>query len=175
MKNKLSITLAVLSACSVLALFLAGCASAPSAPQQGEASRDPSDRWIKGNMTRLEDGVVYSFRIQKKLAFGGSATGGVAAIHPSGGPRLAGQYTGMMASGHANSWAQASAWGSGGWATAQGSGYTRWQSETANAQATLTDDQGLAIQIRMLIKAGLMPHGMGEGLDNQGRHYQITF
>ncbi len=156
-------------------LFVAGCASAPTAPQQGQAPRDPSDGWIKGTMTRLEDGVVYSFRIQKKFAFGGSATGGVAAIHPSGGPRLAGQYTGMMASGHANSWGEASAWGSGGWATAQGSGFTRWQSETANAQATLNDGQGLVIQIRMLIHAGWSPHGMGEGLDNQGRHYQITF
>lgn len=156
-----------------LLLFLAGgCASAP---KEGEAARDPTDGWIKGTMTRLEDGAVYSFRIQKKLAFGGSATGGVAAIPPDHGSRLTGQYTGILESGHANTWGQATAWGSGGSATAQGSSFTRWQSHTANTQASLTDGKGLVIQIRMLIQAGWSPHGMGEGFDNQGRHYQITF
>jgi hypothetical protein len=162
------------------ALMLAGCASDPNhveKPKPPPVAKEPSDGWIKGTMTRLEDGATFSFRIQKKWAFGGSATGGVAAIGES--ETYRGQYTGILPGGSANTWGQstATAYGSGGWATANASGssHTQWQSRTANAQASMTDSNGTAIHVQMTIQAGFSPHGLGQGIDNQGRHYQITF
>lgn len=156
-------------------LLVSGCAApstvvtrpAPPPVKPVEAPRDESEGWIKGSLTSLEDGTRYEFRIQKKMAWGGSATGGVVAIHPGTKARLTGQYTGMLQSSHATAFAMNSSrqWASG-WATET--------SRNANAFASLTGD-GLAIQLRLEIMSGFSPHGMGEGLDNHGHHYQVQF
>lgn len=158
----------------LLLLLVAGCASHPEVATHHEAPvkhvevpRDESDGWIKGTLISLEDGTHYEFRIQKKMAWGGSATGGVVAINPTTKERLAGQYTGMMQSSRANAFAMNSSgqWASG-WATAT--------SRNANAFASLTGGD-VSIQLRMEIMSGFSPHGMGEGLDNHGHHYQVQF
>jgi hypothetical protein len=156
--------------------LLCGCTTPqPSSSGTATAPADPSDKWIKGTLTCLESGTALSFRIQKKMAWGGSATGGVVAINPTTNERFSGQYTGMMESGHINSSATATAWGSGGYATGSATGFTRWQSEMANAAATLNDQKGTVIQLRMQIHAGWSPHGIGDGIDNHGNHYQVQF
>jgi hypothetical protein len=160
----------------LIAAFLTGCTTPTSSSSKSStAISDPSEHWIKGTLSCLENGSVLSFRIQKKMAWGGSATGGVVAINSITGQRFTGQYTGMMDSGHINSWANADAWGTGGYATASATGYTHWQSEMANAAATLTDQSTNIIQLQMQIHAGWSPHGIGRGIDNQGRHYQLQF
>lgn len=157
----------------LLSFLLAGCASAPTTANR--SGRHPSDGWIRGTMTCLEDGTVYSFRIQKKFAFGGSASGGVVALHPDGRTRLAGQYTGALNAFGSFQTDTASATRT----TADGketqSAKTEsWQLRTANAQAVLAG-AGRTIQLRLLIHAGLMPHGTGEGRGNDGKHYAIQF
>src|SRR5687768_3657635 len=137
--------------------LLCGCASPqPSSSGTAAAPADPSDKWIKGTLTCLESGAVLSFRIQKKMAWGGSATGGVVSINPATNERFNGQYTGMIESGRVHSSA---------------TGSVRWQSEMANAVATLNDQKGTVIQLRMQIHAGWSPHGIGDGIDNHGNHY----
>lgn len=154
--------------------FMFGCAPATVASHQAvppvkpvEAPRDESEGWIKGSLTSLEDGTRYEFRIQKKMAWGGSATGGVVAIHPETKARLSGQYTAMLQSSRAAAFAMNSSrqWASG-WATET--------SRNANAFASLTGVD-LAIQLRLEIMSGFSPHGMGEGIDNHGHHYQVQF
>ena len=128
--------------------LLCGCATPPPSSSGTTAvAADPSDKWIKGTLTCLEDGTVLSFRIQKKMALGGSAAGGVVAINSATKSRFTGQYTGLMQS----------------------------DFTMANAVGTLNDQQGTVIQLRMQIRAGWSPHGIGEGIDNHGNHYQIQF
>lgn len=157
-------------------LLVCGCAiPPPSSSGTAAVPADPSDKWIKGTLTCLENGAALSFRIQKKMAWGGSATGGVVAINPTTNERFSGQYTGMMESGRIHGSATATAWGSGGYATGSATGFAHWQSEMANAAATLNDQKGTVIQVRMQIHAGWSPHGIGEGIDNHGNHYQVQF
>lgn len=164
-------------------LLLAGCASQDdvwvpphdeSTPSHTVQSSDPSDGWIHGSLTCVEDGTSYSFRIQKKIAWGGSATGGVVALKE--GTRLSGQYTGILPGGRSSAWANASGWNSrGDYASANASAFATWRSTVANAQGTLTDGDGTMIQIAMQIQSGWSPHGIGQGVDNKGRRYTLQF
>jgi hypothetical protein len=154
----------------LLVLCFCGCA-APSTPGEVRAAplpRDPTQDWLKGKLTCLQDGSVLEFRIQKKFAWGGSATGGVAAIHPKTGERFTGQYTAMMQSSDGHSQlilpSGRSVYGN-----------THVVSRNANAIASLSSTNGTTIQLSMEILAGFTPHGIGQGQDNTGRQYQVQF
>lgn len=141
------------------ALVLAGCAT-----QRGE----PSAGWIPGTLTCVDDGTVMPFRIQKKWAFGGSATGGVWATNAVTREQFSGQYTAIIprAFGYAravNSYGQS--------ATAYGTA----RSGTANAAASLKGDKGTVISLEMDIATGWSPHGIGGGNDNKKRTYRVQF
>lgn len=162
----------------LIAALLSGCASNPTpvSTEPSASAGDPSDGWIHGSLSCLEDGTVYSFRIQKKIAWGGSATGGIVALNSTPRARFSGQYTGILPGGRANAWANASAWDSnGGYASANTSSFSTWRSTVANAEGTMADGSGTLIQIAMQINAGWSPHGIGQGIDNKGRHYSIQF
>lgn len=128
--------------------------------------RDPSDGWLRGSLT-ASDGTRLDFRIEKKRARGGSATGGVVALHPNG-ERFTGTYTGILPSATGRSYVQLP---SGQWAWVN----TRMQSNTANAIATLSNTNGTTIQLSLTILAGFTPHGIGGGQDNRGVTYQVQF
>lgn len=158
-----------------LSLGLIGCQHTP--PDSGQsavatpkpaASRDPSESWLPGQITSLSDGVTLPFRIEKKFAWGGSATGGVAATHPDTGERFTGTYSAILPSSHGTGRLYSP---STGWATAQ----TTQRSQTANAIATLKGDKGTVIQLELQIQSGFRPHGIGSGSDNQNRRYQVQF
>ena len=156
--------------CALCALLTA-CATTPETSESRAArspSKDPSESWLKGTMTCLADGATCPFRIEKKMAWGGSATGGVAATHPVTGERFKGQYTGILPSSRGSAQFRT---------PAGGTFYGNYQEtgRNANAVATLNGDKGTVIQLQMQILAGWTPHGIGSGTDNQGRRYQLQF
>lgn len=165
-----------------LCVLLTSCASTPETPEARVARRqadqqkrtehaktkDPTDGWLKGTLTCLADGTAMPFRIEKKMAWGGSATGGVAATHPVTSERFTGQYTGILPSSRGTAQLHTP---SGRWL------YGNYQEtgRNANAVATLTGDKGTVIQLEMQILAGWTPHGIGSGADNRGQRYQVQF
>lgn len=160
---KTTSSLSILAAISLLA----SCASNPAAPKPEPPPKDPTASWIKGTLTCLDDGAVLPFRIQKKWAWGGSASGGVAATHPATGERFQGQYTALLQASRSH----ATIYSGGQWAYAN----THQTSRNANTIASLTGDRGTVIHIQMEILAGWSPHGIGTGRDNTNRHYQVQF
>lgn len=151
---------------SILLLTLcAGCVS----------SKDPKT-WLVGSLTRMEDGNVMEFRIQTAMAIGGSATAGVMAVDPVTTNHFTGQYVGIMNSGSSSSISGMDAeFSNGNSAFYSSTTNHRWQSDNANTRATLNDGHGTVIRLRMTIHAGWVPHGMGEGIDNKGNHYEVMF
>ena len=175
---------AILLFCAVLHL---GCHSTPKPPEdaaarqarearteadrierarRAEANRQLPEGWLHGTLT-ANDGTVLPFRIEKKRAWGGSATGGVAAKHPNG-EVFRGTYTGILPSAHGRSYVRLPN-GQSAWVN------TTAHSNTANAIATLTGDKGTFIQLSLTILAGFTPHGIGGGEDNKGNSYQVQF
>lgn len=158
-----------------LVAFTFGCATPRATVPAAGTSRDPSDGWIQGTMTCLEDGAIYSFRIQKKFALGGSASGGVVAIRLDDQTRLTGQYTGALnAFGSVQTETSSHIQVTPATVDTQASGTGGWQLHTANASAVLAGG-GRTIQLRLLIHAGFAPHGTGEGHGNDGKHYAVQF
>lgn len=149
--------------------LLCGCTAGPVAPAKphNPASAVKPHTWLKGTMVS-SDGSQFEFRIQKKFAWGGSATGGVWASNLLTGECLSGQYTAILPRSVRTAHAYSS---SGSWATAFG----HTQGRNANAVASLTHPQGRIVQIRMEILAGLSPHGIGQGADQDGNTYTVQF
>ena len=152
------------------AILITGCASSPTTSTVAASHRG----WLIGKLTS-SDGQVMDFLIQKRRVLNGSASGGVYATNAVTGQSFEGQYTGIMQGGFSQSWSTASAWGTGGSATATGQGWGQWQSAVANTQAFLSDGKGTVINLRMEIRAGWIPHGFGGGRDNHGTDYQVQF
>lgn len=151
-------------------VLLTGCES-PHSTGAGVAGHRG---WLMGKLTS-SDGQILDFMIQKKRVYNGSASGGVYATNAVTGQSFDGQYTGIMQGGISQSWGTASAWGTGGSATATGETWGRWQSTTANTRAFLSDGKGTIINLRMEIQSGFVPHGFGGGRDNHGKEYEVPF
>lgn len=179
-----------LTLCALCTLLFLGCrTSEPESPaalqareekqvaaraeraRRDELNRQLPDGWIHGTLT-ASDGTVLPFRIEKKRAWRGHATGGVAAKHPNG-EVFRGTYAGILPRSH----------GHVDWTTGPSpNGITRFhsanihtQGQNASAIASLTGDKGTVIQLSLTILAGFRPHGIGGGQDNKGIGYQVQF
>jgi len=171
MKNqrRTSNTNAIAQLVVVTSLLASGCASS-------DKSSDARAGWIKGQIVSLVDGVVLPMQIEKKIAFGGSAAGGIAAQNPKTGENLEGQYTGMMqVVGSASSQSGGAITSGGSTANWTQNTQTNFRSNKANAQATLVGNKGTTITFDMEIMAGWSPHGFGQGVDGEGKKYRIQF
>ena len=137
---------------ALLTIVLApGCATEPDP--------DPSARWQRGTLTRLDDGFVMQFRIEPRDVHDGSAAGGLVAIDPANPDRFTGQYVTLITSASGR----------------LGNRRDEMQLDIANTQGALSDHHGHVIQLKLDVRAGHPPHGMGTGQDNQARQYQVLF
>jgi len=148
---------------------------------------------LKGTLYCIDDGTALPMEIETSYGHGR-----MTASHPATGEQFSGTYSGIyedgfrqtsVASSHSDKRADASVrvttpgrFGSTNVdVAASGTEDTTSISTTsraptkASALATLIGDMGTVIEIRMLIRPGLRPHGYGDGTDNHGRRYQLQF
>jgi hypothetical protein len=117
-------------------------------------------RMIPGKMFSLKDGTELAFSAQYS-----TGSGILTANNPSTGENFTGQYTGIYTGG--------------GVSTTKGGGLFSSSVTTTTAPTgakiagILKGDKGTIINITMEIQPGLNPTGFGEGVDNNGVHYQI--
>lgn len=50
-----------------------------------------------------------------------------------------------------------------------------WESHVTNAQAMLVNSNKTLIQLEIQVHDGSLPHGTGQGIDSQGKHYTLQF
>lgn len=126
----------------------------------GCAATTQTARMIPGKMFSLKDGTQLAFAAEYS-----TGSGSLTAHNPTTGESFMGQYTGIYTGG--------------GTSTTESGGLfsstvtTQTAPTGAKIKGILRGDKGTIINIDMDIQPGDNPTGFGEGVDNNGVHYQI--
>ena len=113
----------------------------------------------------LPDAADHALKIERSRG-----TGGLWATNPKTGERLKGQYTGRYEDG-GSSTAEVRNNATG----ATGTVNTYSPPTSANARGYLRGDKGTVIDVYLDITPGIIPRGTGEGIDNKGNRYRVSF
>ena len=152
-----------------LLVICSACASAPTGDSSGATFKVETWQGIKGKMTRLSDGLVFPFEIEKIF---GSGTGKIRATDPQTGQIYEGTYSGAI---HGGGYKSATVYDKYSRPLGTVSG---WERPTgADAEGVMTGG-GKVFELYLDIVPGNLivnPKGHGPARDNAGERYLIQF
>lgn len=123
---------------------------------------------LPGKIYSLKDGTEMSFSIEMAVN-----SGEMTAYNPKTSETFTGQYTGIFTGSTVSQSSATNAWG-----TTSGKVTTVTSPTGAKVKGILKGDKGTVMDITMDVQPGTVknpPKGIGEGIDNNGLHYQVQF
>jgi hypothetical protein len=123
---------------------------------------------LPGKIYSLKDGTALSFTIEMAVN-----SGDMTAYNPLTNENFTGRYTGIFTGGGVSQSTATNNWGNTSGKVTTVSGPTG-----AKVKGILRGDKGTVIDLNMDVQPGTVrnpPTGIGEGIDNNGLHYQVQF
>lgn len=139
-------------------IILMGCATVKPAQKT----------MLPGKIYSLKDGTEMTFSVEMAVN-----SGEMVAYNPKTGENFNGQYTGIFTGSTVSQSTATNNWGN-----TSGKVTTVTAPTGAKVKGILRGDKGTVIDCNIDVQPGTRqnpPHGIGEGIDNNGLHYQIQF